>query len=588
MNNLQCYFLPFALLLILLEHRIVHPQIISLPQSNVVDASSGLVFRYLSNYLPADNVVSFTVAFPMTWDLCYLIPLHAFRKIPACSRPVTKPSNYTLRRHRQFLPELISIGISSAALALSTHNSLQILRLYYQIQIVRNSLSSLTNVANTATTHLLHLRQGQLKLAQSLNHTQIALNQTINLVNEHSIILGQHATAIEHLASFARLMDYKLNTFMHLLKTHFIESSLSDILAHQLNLRFIHHKDLPGVLDYIVRTTNTSFNLNLTQLSLLELISRLLIQQHINFLPTVESFIHRNSVIGTLYVSLFFVATTNTNNTFSLYELLAIPFQYHNTRIRLADIPYMIGIDFKQARLITWTSDEADICDFKAMFTCRETPAILTHWHDTCIFQILYHANLSSCRTAPYPDPLFIHRIGNQWAISTNNSLHCHSTSLSPNTHAFKLLNTLRLIPAVAVISIPPGTTLLCDRFSISALPTDTTPFLSILDSSLIDTSDNDTVDLVSTLTNSTRWRKLPSVSNNLQSIINYINNTQMLSPILQNQTFHHHLVLYALLCTIAVAIILLAFFFYWNLLRKPCVPSISFQLPSFTTSTSQ
>ena len=138
-------------------------------------------------------------------------------------------------------------------------------------------MSSLTNVANTATTHLLHLRQGQLKLAQSLNHTQVALNQTINLVNEHSIILGQHATAIEHLASFVRLMNYKLNTFMHVLETNFIESSLSDILAHQLNLRFIHHKDLPGVLDSIVRTTNTSFNLNLTQLSLLELVSRLLI-----------------------------------------------------------------------------------------------------------------------------------------------------------------------------------------------------------------------------------------------------------------------------------------------------------------------
>ena len=66
MNNLQCYFLPFALLLTLFKYCIVHPQIISLPQSNVVDAASGLVFRYRSNYLPADNVVSFTVAFPMT------------------------------------------------------------------------------------------------------------------------------------------------------------------------------------------------------------------------------------------------------------------------------------------------------------------------------------------------------------------------------------------------------------------------------------------------------------------------------------------------------------------------------------------
>ena len=182
--------------------------------------------------------------------------------------------------------------------------------------------------------------------------------------------------------------------------------------------------------------------MNLTQLSLLELVSRLLIQQLINFLLTVESFIHRNSVIGTLSVSSFFTATSNTNNTFSLYELLAIPFQYHNTRIRLADIPCMIGIDFKQARLISWTPDGADTCDFKAMSTCRETPAILTHWHDTCIFQILSHSNLSSCRTAPYSDPLFIHHIG-------NNGLFPRITAYTVISHLFRptltLLNSIIL-----------------------------------------------------------------------------------------------------------------------------------------------
>ena len=73
-------------------------------------------------------------------------------------------------------------------------------------------------------------------------------------------------------------MDYRLNTFMHILETHFIETSLPGILAHKLNLRFIHHRDLPHVLEFIVRATNTSFRLNVIRLSLLELVSRLLIQ----------------------------------------------------------------------------------------------------------------------------------------------------------------------------------------------------------------------------------------------------------------------------------------------------------------------
>ena len=461
MNNLHYLFLLVIIIILPVFHTI-QTQIIHLPHSDVVDASSGLVFWYLSTYSAADSVLSFTVAFPTTWDLCYLIPINAFRKIPSCNQLITDSVNNTLR-HPRFLSQLISIGIGSAAFALFTHNSIQMLRLHHEIKIVQNSLQSLTNVADSITTQLLHVQQGQLKLAQALNYTQVAFNQTIKLVNQHSIALGQHATAIEHLASLARLMDYKLNRFMHALETHFIESSLSDILSHKLNLRFIHHEDLPFVLDSIIRATNVSFNTNVTQLSLLQLVSRLLIQQHINFLPKSNTFLTQNSVIGTLYVSSVFVATTNINTTFSLYELLAIPYPYHGTRIRLTHIPHIVGLDFSQQRLITWTKNEANTCDFNAMSTCRETPPILTDWHDTCIFQILSHANLSSCRTELYREPLFIHRIGNQWAISTNNILYCHSASIGSNTPFFQFHNTLRVIPPVALITISPGTTLLCD-----------------------------------------------------------------------------------------------------------------------------
>ena len=166
---------------------------------------------------------------------------------------------------------------------------------------------------------------------------------------------------------------------MYYVEMHFTESSLSNILAHKLNLRFIHHKDLPHALESIVRATNASCLLNVTQLPLHELISRLLIQQRISFLPTAESLIYRTSVMVTLHISSFFAATSNTQHIFSLYELLVIPFQHHNTRICPTNIPYIIGIGDNQTRLIIWMLEETDTCDFKAISTCRETSPILTH-----------------------------------------------------------------------------------------------------------------------------------------------------------------------------------------------------------------
>ena len=63
-------------------------------------------------------------------------------------------------RYLRFLSQLISIGIGSAALALSTDNSIQMLRLRHEIKIVQNSLQSLTDVADSVTTQLLHVQQG--------------------------------------------------------------------------------------------------------------------------------------------------------------------------------------------------------------------------------------------------------------------------------------------------------------------------------------------------------------------------------------------------------------------------------------------
>ncbi|CAF4770927.1 unnamed protein product, partial [Rotaria sp. Silwood2] len=75
------------------------------------------------------------------------------------------------------------------------------------------------------------------------------------------------------------------------------------------------------------------------------------------------------------------------------------------------------------------------------MSVCRDTPPIVTHWNDTCLYQILTNAVLFECRIESYPDPLFIHHIGSQWIVSTNISQQCHLTTFS-STYPHYVIHT--------------------------------------------------------------------------------------------------------------------------------------------------
>jgi hypothetical protein len=301
----------------------------------------------------------------------------------------------------RFVTGIVAIGIGSAALALSTANSLQLLKLNNEVKTLTHSLVTLDTIASFHTAQLLHLNQCQLQLALALNHTQDALNQTINLANQHSATLSRHDAAIENLAIYARGLNKKINTFISLTEMHFLETSVSDIIAQRLNLDFVHHRDLPRVLNYIISTTNVSFHES-TELPLFELVTRLLLQQRINFVPRSKNSQAPTSCIGFLSISSFFAASTNTRPPFSVYELLPIPFPYGNTRVRLADMPQLIGIDFVHKHLIQWTQSESLMCNFRAMTVCRETPPVITYWNDTCLFQILTDSTLTNCRIELY------------------------------------------------------------------------------------------------------------------------------------------------------------------------------------------
>ena len=86
-------------------------------------------------------------------------------------------------------------------------------------------------------------------------------------------------------------------------------------------------------------------------------------------------------------------------------------------------------------------------------------------------------------------------------------------------------------------------------------------------------------------LTNSTRWQKLPAISNSFQAIIEYITNTTKLSPLNRNPAPRHPLLFYFVLSVIVILMIFVATFFYWKWIQKPPIPLITFQLPSINTT---
>jgi hypothetical protein len=91
-------------------------------------------------------------------------------------------------------------------------------------------------------------------------------------------------------------------------------------------------------------STNTSFNPNATHLPLVELVSGLFLQKHIHFVPSPSSSNSSFNVLGVLSIFSVFASTTPNQASFSLYELLTIPFSNDGFRVSIADMPFVIGI----------------------------------------------------------------------------------------------------------------------------------------------------------------------------------------------------------------------------------------------------
>ena len=143
----------------------------------------------------------------------------------------------------------------------------------------------------------------------ALNYTQHALNRTIDFLYR----IEAQTNAIVY---YTNNINERLFTFMNEVETHFLHTPLSDILSNKLNLHFIHHHDLMTVIEFIFSCVNVDFRNDTSSYPIIDLISRLLIQQNIHFILRPANL--SNSVIGLLSISSFFAASSTTQLMFNI------------------------------------------------------------------------------------------------------------------------------------------------------------------------------------------------------------------------------------------------------------------------------
>jgi len=555
----------------------------TIPKTDVVHPKSGLILHYLSEYRPANKIITFTVTIPMYSDMCYLLPSMAMGKIAECQvkemtirelraikdeldnnktlwfvqnsksfeptisaspnsslastrrsstvTPVRSTTSAPKRKSKRFIPMVIAIGSGIASTVMSAVNLLQTGSLKAEMRGVKESLPALHLATLNNEAQIVHVKEGQFELAIALRDTQTALNTTMKLVNQHSGILNKHTDALRTIVAETIYLKTKLDNVTHAIETHFIHQSMEDILSNKLNLHFVHHRDLPKVVYLVSQAMNLSLNDVNSSIPVVEIITRLLVRQQIDFAPTnVTPTSKAGAIIGKLIFTSYFAAPDQDQAPFSIYEVVPIPFNQGKKRVKLAQMPAFLGIESISQQFIRWSKEEAVTCDLVVMPSCREFPVRRKEMEDDCIYQILTDSKLTDCRIESFNDKVFIRRVGQHWLISTYNSSKCHSVTSKDSEQHILIDNEEITLPEVVLITTDSEKSLACDRFIIPKSPVKLNKSINLIYNESIKPVSKELINLQEALANETHWEKLPYISSDMQVIIDMITST--LNPI--------------------------------------------------------
>ncbi|CAF3672072.1 unnamed protein product [Rotaria socialis] len=352
----------------------------------------------------------------------------------------------------------------SKAEVLAVVNVVQTANLRSEVKTIQNVLRNVDQATLSNQAQILHLSEGQLKLALELNNTQVALNKTIALVNEHASIVRQQEDALRLVLSQTVFLSTRLASVVHSIETYFIHTSIEKILSNELNLLFVHRQDISKVVDSVLQTMDITGDEIGSSLPTIEIITQLLVRQQIDFVQTTTAeSADDTSLIGKLMFTSFSAAPNKNQAPFAVYELIPIPFNQNNKRLRLAQMPAYPGINSKSHQLVRWSKEEAAACDFLQMTTCRESPVRRKETQNDCIYQLLTDAKLEDCRVEYFAGKLFVHRVGQYWAISTINATKCHTVATPEIEQHLLHGNEEITISSMALITTMNAKSLACD-----------------------------------------------------------------------------------------------------------------------------
>ncbi|CAF2262998.1 unnamed protein product, partial [Rotaria magnacalcarata] len=90
-------------------------------------------------------------------------------------------------------------GVGIISMGLSVANSIQLLNLQEQVEMIENTLSEFSQTIQMHEAKLAKIQPNQIKIAEQLQVTQHAINDIIPVLDSHSQALNTLKTGIERL-----------------------------------------------------------------------------------------------------------------------------------------------------------------------------------------------------------------------------------------------------------------------------------------------------------------------------------------------------------------------------------------------------
>ena len=482
-------------------HLPAHSNNIFVTNNTIAYPETGLFLDYLGLYTPSETIIHNSAIFPMTTATCHFLPLSAAENIPSC--------NVTTKRHKRLIDTIISLGVGAISLGVSVSNTLQIGNLYQQVALVAKSLAEFSHTMQIHGAHLAKIASKQIELTEELRQTQQAFNAMIPILHSHSEALHILKTGVE------RLQIQFQHSFLYL--------AITQIFRNELTLDFLSPDDLHKVVYDVIQRGNLAFNSHHGSLPIVQIITKLLVRQQIDFIPRSHYTTQNPEEIGRLVITNFFAVPQKKHTSF--YTSF-----YKNETFQLTGIPRYWALNPSDNTTMEWHDSQESGCDLQLMTSCRDTPPIHTISKDTCFGQIIENLPLSRCGTiSVLPSTFFLRSLrDNLWIISSPRSLYCLKIPKTEYPTVIQQtwnMNEQIILPPVALVNVTPGYTIACSGFTLVGRPvTSNLSSLTIFYNNSILTNNISIVNVYQYIMENTTWFKAKLIGQDENVIMNLRN----------------------------------------------------------------